>query len=91
MQVPEPIGGSRGYFARHRRRRGIAVALVDENGELLTNCVSTRCWRYIYWKLRHEDRSLKHSTTTMLNKLGQFYGVPVYETAWDWGTCSAEK
>ena len=51
-------------------------------GPSSTSCASSPCWPIYFLEVRGERGPIVKtvSTTSMLNKLGERYGVPVYET-----------
>lgn len=93
MKRPEPIRPNIDVGLRATREHGADVLLIldgdadrcgigDENGEFINQLRVYALLAYYLLEVRGERGDIVKtlSTTTMLNKLGQLYGVPVHET-----------
>ncbi|GAB4503832.1 MAG: phosphoglucomutase/phosphomannomutase family protein [Anaerolineales bacterium] len=93
MKRPEPIRPNIDVGLRATREQGADVLLIldgdadrcgigDENGEFINQLRVYALLAYYLLEVRGERGPIVKtlSTTTMLNKLGQMYGVPVHET-----------
>jgi alpha-D-glucose phosphate-specific phosphoglucomutase len=93
MHRPEPIADNlHGLSAAVRERKadvGLAtdgdadrVGLVDEHGDFVNQLVVYALMAYYLLEVRKQRGAIVKaiSTTSMLEKLGQIYDVPVYET-----------
>jgi len=90
---PEPIASNLGKISGTVRRRnadaGIAtdgdadrIGIIDEKGNFITQLQVYGLLAYYFLEIRKERGAIIKTitTTSMLNKLGQIYGVPVFET-----------
>jgi len=93
MKRPEPIRPNIDVGLRATREHDADVLLIldgdadrcgigDENGEFINQLRVYALLAYYLLEVRGERGDIVKtlSTTTMLNKLGQLYGVPVHET-----------
>ena len=93
LAQPEPIDRNLGQLSRRVRRLGCnaglatdgdadRVGLVDEKGNILTTLQIFGLLAYYLLEVRGERGDMVKSITSsrMINRLGDIYGVPVHET-----------
>lgn len=93
MKQPEPIGGNLTELSETVQRENAAVGLatdgdadrlgiMDEHGNFLTQLQVYALLAYYFLEVRGERGAIVKTitTTSMLNRLGEIYNVPVFET-----------
>jgi phosphomannomutase len=70
----------------------VRVGVGDENGVFVNQLKCLVCWRITCIEVRKErDPIVKTlSTTSMLEKLGKIYNIPVYETGVGFKLCTED-
>jgi phosphomannomutase len=92
MKQPEPIGGNLSELSETVKREKAAVGLatdgdsdrlgvMDENGKFITQLQVYALLALYFFEIRGERGAIVKSitTTSMLNRLGELYHVPVFE------------